>query len=292
MARVDGLASVVQVYTAGLRFETEPMVCVRPAASPVGTRELQPSLHRLPLQCPLLEVDEQDSSAWTALWQASCLLRPEVSPVLWRQRIRRLARIIKGFPASADGLEPFARVNSTDGLKSVSLRKAAELKDPVLGMSEWVQRLMPAGMLGTSDRFQGVVVSDSAALDLKSLESCVRSGGVALLAWKRSVATRSALSTQALIGMETPRHWQWRVVAGVEGLKALNRHFQSRSVLLLPQDTEAVWGCGFGGRLDPLVHDVPEHVGCANRCTWRSLDGAKATVEVCRVLLIRLHVSN
>lgn len=287
MARVDGLASVVQVYTAGLRFETEPMVCVRPAASPVGTRELQPSPHRLPLQCPLLKVDEQDSSAWTALWQASCLLRPEVSPVLWRQRIRRLARIIKGFPASADGLEPFASGNSTDGLKSVSSRKAAELKDPVLGMSEWVQRLMPAGMLGTSDRFQGVVVSDSAALDLKSLESCVRSGGVALLAWKRSVATRSALSTQALIGMETPRHWHWRVVAGVEGLKALNRHFQSRSVLLLPQDTEAVWGCGFGGRLDPLVHEAPDQLGYADRWNWRCLDGGKTIVEIIQVLQIQ-----
>lgn len=286
MVRDEARASVVQVYTAGLGFETEPMVCARSAASTVGTCEMQPSLHRLPLHCPLLEVYEQDSSAWTGLWQASCLLRPEVSPVLWRQRIRRLAQIIKGFPASADGLEPFARVNSTDDLKSVSLRKAAELKDPELVMSEWIQRLIPTGMLGTSDRFKGVSVSDSSALDLKSLEICVRSRGVALLAWQRSVANRTALTTQAPIEMETPRRWQWRVVAGVEGLKALNCHFQSRSVLLPPQGTEAAWACGYGLRLDP--HVIRDAASPETTRLWqlRSLYGAWDRVEVLRVLML------
>lgn len=72
-------ASLVQMYTAGLRWETEPMVM-----APTQDARSTTALHRLPLTCPLEEPPGDHHTLWTALWQAACLLRPEVSPVQWR----------------------------------------------------------------------------------------------------------------------------------------------------------------------------------------------------------------
>ena len=66
-------ASLVQVYTAGLQWKTEPMVMALAQDAPSTT-----SLHRLPLVCPLDEPPEDHHTLWTALWQAACLFRPEV----------------------------------------------------------------------------------------------------------------------------------------------------------------------------------------------------------------------
>ena len=49
-SRASFPASLVQVYTAGLRWETEPMVI----AQTQDTRSTM-TLHRLPLTCPLEE---------------------------------------------------------------------------------------------------------------------------------------------------------------------------------------------------------------------------------------------
>lgn len=301
-SKANDRASVVQVYTAGLRFETEPMVCTGSAASALGQIDAlgslsqRPNRQRLPLQCPLVEGDwDQHSdvgadseamaaigSTWTALWQVACLLRPEVSPVLWRQRIRRLARIVKGQSASGAGLE------APPGLDNTGLKDAAPigLTGTVVaqGMSQWIQRLMPAGMLGVTDRYPGVSVTEGPALELKTLEDCVRSGGVALLGWQRVRPERSGLRDQAQVTAVTSRHWQWRVVAGIEGLKPLGLHFQSRSVLLLPQEGEAVWGCGYGKRLDPNWLAGGGSRQLAGLWALRGLDGALSTVDVVRVL--------
>lgn len=86
--RTSRPASLVQVYTAGLRWETEPMVMALAQDAASTT-----SLHRLPLACPLEEPLGDHQSLWTALLQAVCLLRPQVSPAQWRPRVRRLARI-------------------------------------------------------------------------------------------------------------------------------------------------------------------------------------------------------
>lgn len=68
-------ASLVQVYTAGLRWETEPMVM----ALAQDARSTM-ALHRLPLTCPLEEPPGDHPTLWTALWQTACLLSPEFSP--------------------------------------------------------------------------------------------------------------------------------------------------------------------------------------------------------------------
>ena len=83
-------ATLVQMYTAGLRWDTEPMVW---AWAPTRGAATAVPLHRLPLECPVQEPPCDHHTLWTALWQAACLLRPEVSPVQWRPRVRRLARV-------------------------------------------------------------------------------------------------------------------------------------------------------------------------------------------------------
>lgn len=88
--RASRPASFVHVYTAGLRWETEPMVkALAQDAAPTTP------LHRLPLVCPLEESPGGHHTLWKALWQAACLLHPEFSPAQWRPRVRRLARVAR-----------------------------------------------------------------------------------------------------------------------------------------------------------------------------------------------------
>jgi len=279
LVECKGLVSVVQVYTAGLRFETEPMVCSHRSVTSAGSQAPLPAAHRLPLQCPLLKPSSEHRSAWTALWQAACLLRPEISPTLWRQRIRRLERITHGRSAVANHLD------LDTGLGEVVER--VENLAVAVWMSKWLQHLMPPRMLGLTDRFRGVSVSQDAVLDLKSVETCVRSGGVALLARHPQMASLSDPSMSNPEDTTPPIQWVWRVVAGLEGTKAREHSFQSRSVLLLPQDAEGVWGCGYGGRLDALATDSSDSKVSDNLWTWRSVDGGKGTVHVGCVLRVQ-----
>lgn len=265
-------ASLVQVYTAGLRWETEPMVM---ALAPTQDTETAAPLHRLPLECPVEEPLGDHRSLWTALWQAACLLRPEVSPAQWRPRMRRLARIAGALihvEAKADAAEQHEAI-----------------KDPRTGldvqMAEWVRRLLlPARQTGGSFR-PTISVLESTELDLDAMELCRREGGVLLVAWR---------------GVHPAKRgdggWQWRVVAGLEGLEDprargapanLGEEFQPRSVLLVPQEAEAVWGCGYGMRLDPLASLDIASPGPNGRWQLRSLYGGWTAVEVVRVLMLR-----
>lgn len=67
LAQVEFPQSTVQLFTAGLRFETDPMVCSQISASVVATTGPHSSHHRVPLHSPLIESDDEDASAWTVL---------------------------------------------------------------------------------------------------------------------------------------------------------------------------------------------------------------------------------
>ena len=125
--RASRPASLVQVYTAGLRWETEPMVRTWAPTQDAATAL---PLHRLPLEFPVDEPPGDHRSLWTALWQAACLLRPAVSPAQWRTRVRRLARIagaLINVEARADALEP--REVAQDLRTALDFRMAIKLWD-------------------------------------------------------------------------------------------------------------------------------------------------------------------
>lgn len=268
--RTSRPASLVQVYTAGLRWETEPMVMAltRDAASTV-------SLHRLPLVCPLDAPPGDHRSLWTALWQVVCLLRPEVSPAQWRARVRRLARIagaLANVDTRADASEQHEATQ--DPMTALDVR-----------MAEWVRRLLLPSPRTTDSLLPAISVLESAELDLDAMERCRREGGVLLVAWR---------------GVHPAKRgdggWQWRVVAGLEGVEAprakgasanLGEGFQPRSVLLVPQGVEAVWGCGYGMRLDPLAPVDTTSPETSSHWQLRSLYGGWTAVEVVRVLMLR-----
>lgn len=260
-------ASLVQVYTAGLRWETEPMVR---AWAPTRGAAITAPLHRLPLECPVDEPPGDHRSLWTALWQAACLLRPEVSPAQWRTRVRRLARIAGALihvEARADALEQ--REATQDPRTALNVR-----------MAEWVRRLLlPSPRTGGSSR-PAISVQERAELDLDAMERCRREGGVLLVAWRRVHPAKRG-----------DGGWQWRVVAGLEGVEARRAKrasgLQPRSVLLVPQEAEAVWGCGYGLRMDPVASSAVTSSGSGNRWQLRSLYGDWAAVEVLQVLMLR-----
>lgn len=279
-------ASLVQVYTAGLLWETEPMVMAL-AQNAASTT----SLHRLPLAYPLEEPPGDHHTLWTALWQAACLLRPEVSPVQWRPRVRRLARVANALihEGDTDVVAPGAHEAAQATLRT-------QLDERI---AEWVRRLLPSSRMPRVGHFRSEIsVLESAELDLDAMEDCLKEGGVTLLAWRRRRDSVSKAKSEPNAANCPPKqgYWQWRVVAGLEGAEGSgdsgNRakpegRFQPRSVLLLPQEAEAVWGCGYGMRLDPAASLEPPSSGSSGHWQLRSLYGSWTAVEVVRVLMLR-----
>lgn len=233
------------------------------------------SLHRLPLVCPLEEPPGDHRTLWTALWQAACLLRPDVSPTQWRPRVRRLTRIAGALihvETKADALEQHEATQ--EPMTALDAR-----------MAEWVRRLLLPLLPPTYLLRPGISVQECAELDLDAMDQGRREGGVLLVAWRPA---RPA--TQDDCG------WQWRVVAGLEGLEDLTARgasanlgegFQPRSVLLVPQEAETVWGCGYGMRLDPLASLDTTSPETSSHWQLRSLYGGWTAVEVVRVLMLR-----
>lgn len=259
--KANDRASVVQVYTAGLRFETEVSVDTQePHQAMTGER----AQHFLPSDCPLYDVPNGQVSLWTALWQVACLLRSEWSPSQWRPRLRRLARI------------------------ACSLTNGEHVLDE--RMAEWVRRLLPASQMTVRgvDRL-AIKVHEASGLDLAALETCRRKGGAMLVAWRRvhrAVDHDMGHIASAAEAGPTLDDLQWRVIAGLEGTQGSGLVFQPRSVLLLPQGTEAAWGCGYGLRLDPVVTReaaLPEH---PHLWQLRTLYGGWDRVEVVKVLML------
>lgn len=152
-------------------------------------------------------------------------------------------------------------------------------------MEEWSRRLLLPLPPPTDSLRTAISVLESAELDLDAMDRCRREGGVLLVAWRRA---RPA--TQGDGG------WQWRVVAGLEGPEDLRTKgaaanagagFQPRSVLLVPQEVEAVWGCGYGTRLGPVASLDTTSSETNSNWQLRSLYGSWAAVEVVRVLMLR-----
>ncbi len=245
------------------------------AWAPTQDAAIAAPLHCLPLECPVEEPPGDHRSLWTALWQAACLLRPEVSPAQWRPRVRRLARIVGALihvETKADALEQHEATQ--EPMIALDVR-----------MAEWVRRLL-LPLPSPTDSFRlAISVQECAELDLDAMDQCRREGGVLLVAWRR---VRPA--TQGDDG------WQWRVVAGLEGLEDprargasanFGEGFQPRSVLLVPQEVETVWGCGYGTRLDPAASLDTTSPETSNHWQLRSLNGGWTAVEVVRVLMLR-----
>lgn len=233
------------------------------------------SLHRLPLACPLEEPPGDHRSLWTALWQAACLLRPEVSPAQWRARVRRLARIAGALihgDTKADAPEQHEAMQ--EPMTALDVR-----------MAEWIRRLLLPLPRTTDSLRPAISVQERAELDLDAMERCRREGGVLLVAWR---------------GVHPAKRgdggWQWRVVAGLEGVEGptargassnLREGLEPRSVLLVPQEAEAVWGCGYGMRLDPAASLDTSSPETSSHRQLRSLHGGWTAVEVVRVLVLR-----
>lgn len=286
--RASRPASLVQVYTAGLRWETEPMVMAWP---PLQDDVSNTALHRLPLACPLEEPPGDHHTLWTALWQAACLLRPEVSPVQWSPRVRRLARLASAL-LHDEGTDIAAPGQHEDAQATVR----RQLDDR---MAEWVRRLLPSSRMPTAGLFhREISVLESEELDLDAMEACRRDCGVTLVAWRRRHVSAPMARPKTSNGPPEQDHWHWRVVAGLEGLEGpgvrggsvkLEERFQPRSVLLLPQEVEAVWGCGYGMRLDPVAPSDKTSLGFSGAWQLRSLYGGWAAVEVVRMLMLRAN---
>lgn len=245
------------------------------AWAPTQDGAIAATLHRLPLECPVEEPPGDHRSLWTALWQAACLLRPEVSPAQWRARVRRLARIASALIHVETKVDAPEQHEATQGpMTALDVR-----------MAEWVRRLlMPSPR--TTDSFRPAIsVLESTELDLDAMELCRREGGVLLVAWQRVHPAKRG-----------DGGWQWRFVAGLEGLENprtkgapanLGEGFQPRSVLLAPQELQAVWGCGYGMRLDPAESLESTSPETSSHWQLRSLYGGWTAVEVVRVLMLR-----
>lgn len=286
--RTSRPASLVQAYTAGLRWETEPMVMAWP---PLQNAVSNTALHRLPLVCPMEEPPGDHHSLWTALWQMACLLRPEVSPVQWRGRVQRLARVANALIHEGD-----TDVDAPGAHEASQATLRTQLDER---MAEWVRRLLPSSRMPRVGHFRSEIsVLESAELDLDAMEDCLKEGGVTLLAWRRRRDSVSKTKSQPNAANCLPKqgHWQWRVVAGLEGAEGSgdsgNRakpegRLLPRSVLLLPQEAEAVWGCGYGMRLDPTASLESTLPGSSGHWQLRSLYGSWTAVEVVRVLMLR-----
>lgn len=286
--RASRSASLVQVYTAGLRWETEPVVT---ALAPTQDARSTMPLHRLPLVCPLEEPPGDHHTLWTALWQAACLMRPEFSPVQWRPRVQRLARVANALIHEGD--------TDVDAPGAHETAQAAMRTQLDGRMTEWVRRLLPSSRMPTAGHVRsGGAVLESAELDLDAMEDCRKEGGITLLAWRRRRDSVSKTKSEPNAANCPPKqgYWQWRVVAGLEGAEGSgdsgNRakpegRFQPRSVLLLPQEAEAVWGCGYGMRLDPAASLESASPGSSGHRQLRSLYGSWTAVEVVRVLMLR-----
>ena len=261
------------------------------ALAPAQDARYTTALHRLPLACPLEEPPGDHHTLWTALWQAACLTRPEFSPVQWQPRVQRLARVANALIHEGD-----TDVDAPGAHEAAQAAMRTQLDDR---MTAWVRRLLPSSRMPTAGHLRsGGSFLESAELGLDAMEDCRKEGGVTLLAWRRrrdSVFKPKSEPSEAN-GLPEQEPWQWRVVAGLEGLEGSgdrgNRgkpegRFQPRSVLLLPQEAEAVWGCGYGMRLDPAASLEPPSSGSSGHWQLRSLYGSWTAVEVVRVLMLR-----
>lgn len=245
------------------------------ALAPTQDAATAAPMHRLPLECPLEEPPGDHHTLWTALWQAACLLRPDVSPARWRPRVCRLARIAGALihvETKADA--PEQNEATQDPMTALDVR-----------MAEWVRRLLLPSPRTTDSLRPAISVLESTELDLDAMELCRRQGGVVLVAWQRVHPAKRG-----------DGGWQWRVVAGLEGLEGprarvasgnLGEGFQPCSVLLVPQELEAVWGCGYGMRLDPAESLDTSSPETSSHRQLRSLYGGWTAVEVVRVLMLR-----
>lgn len=169
--RAGRSAPLVQMYTAGLRWETEPMVMALAQDARYTT-----ALHRLPLTCPVEEPPGDHHPLWTALWQAACLLRPEVSPARWRPRVCRLARIAGALihvETNADA--PEQHEATQEPMIALDVR-----------MAEWVRRLLLPLPPPTDSFRPAISVQECAELNLDAMDQCRREGGVLLVAWRRA----------------------------------------------------------------------------------------------------------
>ncbi|RKR26751.1 hypothetical protein C8C93_1999 [Acidovorax sp. 93] len=251
------------------------------------------SMFRLPMACPLEEPPDAHHTLWTALWQAACLLRPEVSPAQWRPRVRRLARVANALIHEGD-----TDVDAPGAHEAAQATMRTQLDERI---TEWVRRLLQSSRKPTAGHFRSEIsFLESAELDLDAMEACRKEGGITLLAWRRRrdsvFKPKSELS--GTNRLPEPDHWQWRVVAGLEGLEGPGNRggsakpggrFEPRSVLLLPQELEAVWGCGYGMRLGPAASLESASPVSSGHRQLRSLYGSWTAVEVVRVLMLRLN---
>lgn len=272
MARGEASASVVQVYTTGLRFETE--IGVDAPESNLGTSSDR-VWHSLPMDCPLYDAPEGQRSLWTALWQVACLLRPEWSPNQWRPRLRRLARIAGALTVHGDP-QLVAVPSGQSDLTALDER-----------MAEWVRRLMPSSQMPARGiQRSAIEVREATGMDLAGMEVCQRHGGALLVAWRRvSHSTDHANGRRGSATFTAP-NLHWRMVAGLGGTQGSRGKLLPSSVLLLPQSLEAVWGCGYGMRLDPVVRQDANSPQTQNLWQLRGLDGRWTVVEMVRVLML------
>lgn len=261
------------------------------ALAPMQDARYTTALHRLPLTCPVEEPPGDHPTLWTALWQAACLLRPEVSPVQWRGRVQRLARVANALIHEGD-----TDVDAPGAHEASQATLRTQLEER---MAEWVRRLLPSSRMPRVGHFRSEIsFLESADLDLDAMEDCLKEGGVTLLAWLRRRDSASKTNSQPNAASYPPKqgHWQWRVVAGLEGAEGSGDsgnqakpegRFQPRSVLLMPQEAEAVWGCGYGMRLDPAASLESASPGSSGHWQLRSPYGSWTAVDVARVLMLR-----
>lgn len=217
-------------------------------------------------------------------------MRPEFSQVQWRPRVQRLARVANALIHEGD-----SDVDAPEQHEETQATVRRQLDDR---MAEWVRRLLPSSRMQTAESVhREVFVLERTGLDLNAMEDCRKEDGVTLLAWRRrrESVPKPKSEARAATGLPTQDVWQWRVVAGLEGLEGSgnsdNRtkpegRFQPRSVLLLPQEAEAVWGCGYGMRLDPAAALDATSPGSSGYRQLRSLYGSWTAVEVVRVLML------
>jgi hypothetical protein len=154
-------------------------------------------------------------------------------------------------------------------------------------MVEWVRRLLPLSRMPTRGiQRPAIQVRETAGLDLETVEACRSHGGVALVAWRRNSDATGLNKTHPSNVASTAQGLQWRLLAGLEGFQSQAPVFQPCSMLLLPQGTEAVWGCGYGLRMDPVVEQHARSPDKANPWVLRSLHGHLTTAEVVKALML------
>lgn len=102
-------------------------------------------------------------------------MRPEFSPVQWRPRVQRLARVANALIHEGD-----TDVDAPGAHEAAQAAMRTQLDDR---MTEWVRRLLPSSRMPKAGHFRSEIsVLESAELDLDAMEDCRKEGGVTLLA--------------------------------------------------------------------------------------------------------------